>query len=106
VALDLDVGLIDAPAPANRALVTPERRLRHRKQFDGPTMHGRMIDLDAALSHHLFQISHTQPVGHVPPHAHQHYIKRVVQAFKYARQGRSQGLLHQSCHWSRVAAET
>jgi hypothetical protein len=24
-----------------------------------------------------------------------------VQAFKYARQGRSQGLLHQSCHSSR-----
>jgi hypothetical protein len=26
-------------------------------------MYGRMIDLDATLGHHLFQISHTQPVG-------------------------------------------
>ena len=45
VTLDLDVGLIDTPAPANRALVMPERFRQHRKQFDGPTMHGRMIDL-------------------------------------------------------------
>jgi hypothetical protein len=39
-----------------------------------------MIDLDATLGHHLFQISHAQPVGRVPAHAHQHDIKRMVQA--------------------------
>ena len=30
-ALDLDVSLIDTPAPANRAFVMPERLLQHRK---------------------------------------------------------------------------
>ncbi|TCG07952.1 hypothetical protein BZM27_15715 [Paraburkholderia steynii] len=95
--LDLDAGLIDAPVPANRALVTPERLLQHRKQFYGPTMHGRMIDQYAAFFHHLFQISHTQPADPVLPHAHQHCIKRVVNA----GHGRSQGPPHQRCHSSR-----
>jgi hypothetical protein len=45
---------------------------------------------DAFIS--FFQVSHTQPIGDIPAHAHQHHIKRIVKAFKHTRQGRRQGL--------------
>ena len=68
-----------------RALVTPGRFPQNRQQLDRPTVHGRMLYLDAPLSHHLVQITHTQPLGDIPAHAHQHHIKRIVKAFKYTR---------------------
>jgi hypothetical protein len=43
---------------------TPRKTLaagiaRVLKRLHFPKVHGRMIDLDASLSHHLFQVSHT-----------------------------------------------
>src|SRR5882757_4328094 len=53
-AFDLDIGFIHAPALAHRAFVLAERFFEQRYQFDHPPMHGRMVDADGALSHHLY----------------------------------------------------
>ena len=39
--------------------------------MDGPTMNGRVVEGDAALGHHLFQISEAEVVSQVPPNAEQ-----------------------------------
>ena len=39
--------------------------------MDGPTMNGRVVDGDAALGHHLFEIPQAQTIGQVPPNAEQ-----------------------------------
>ena len=42
-------------------------------------MNPGVIDDDAALSHHLFNVAQAQRVGRVPAHADQHHLQRVVQ---------------------------
>src|SRR5258708_1538270 len=55
-----------------------------------------MIDCNSALSHHLFQVTQAQRIGHVPAHAHQDHIERVMQAFKHARYSWVHDLVHRS----------
>src|ERR1700687_2227644 len=43
-----------------------------------PPMHGRMVDADGALSHHLLEIPKTERIGHIPSHAQQHHIQRIM----------------------------
>ena len=44
-----------------------------------------MVDCNSTFSHHFFQVTQAQRIGHIPAHAHQNDIKRVMQAFKHAR---------------------
>jgi hypothetical protein len=44
-----------------------------------------MIDRDTALRHHLFEMAKAQRVGHIPAHARQDNIERIVLALKHAR---------------------
>jgi hypothetical protein len=76
LASDLNVGLVDTPALADGELVAAKRFLQYRQQLDGPAVHGRMIDRNAALSHHFFEVSQAQRVGHVPTHASQDHVER------------------------------
>jgi hypothetical protein len=55
-----------------------------------------MIDCDSALSHHFFQVTQAQRIGHIPAYSHQDYIERVMQAFQHARYSWVHGLLHRS----------
>jgi hypothetical protein len=70
----------------------PRLRFRFRKasssrnQPDDPAVNRGMIDEQAALLHHLFEIAQTQRVGDVPPDAQQHDV-----------QWKSQPLDHASC---------
>ncbi|MGF6482812.1 hypothetical protein QFZ91_005039 [Paraburkholderia sp. JPY419] len=40
LAIDLNVGLIDAPTLADGAFAATKRLFQHRQQLEGPTMHG------------------------------------------------------------------
>lgn len=40
-----------------------------RQEMPYPSVHGRMIDGDAALGHHLFEIAQAQTVGEIPTNA-------------------------------------
>src|ERR1022692_2423456 len=57
------------------ALPFTKRFLQHRNQLDDPAVNGGMIDEQAALLHHLFEIAQTQRVGDVPPDAQQHDVQ-------------------------------
>jgi hypothetical protein len=55
-----------------------------------------MIDRNSALGHHLFKMAQAQRIRHLPPHAHQHHVERVVQALEHLCHGRIQVLFHRS----------
>ena len=76
---DLDIGFVQAPTLADStdasfALPFTKGFLQHRDQLDDPAVNRGMIDEQAALLHHLFEIAQTQGVGDVPPHAEQHDV--------------------------------
>jgi hypothetical protein len=77
---DLDIGFVQAPTLADGtdtsfALPFTKGFLQHRDQLDDPALNRGMIDEQAALLHHLFEIAQTQGVGDVPPHAEQHDVQ-------------------------------
>ncbi|KVN49674.1 hypothetical protein [Burkholderia ubonensis] len=51
-----------------------------------------MVDRDASFGHHFLQVSQAERIGHVPTHARQDYIERVMQAFEHSGHGRIQRL--------------
>jgi hypothetical protein len=80
LAADLDVRLVQSPAFADRAyasfaLPLTKSFLQYRNQLHDPAVNGGMIDEQAALSHHLFEIAQTQRVGDIPSHAQQHGVQ-------------------------------
>jgi hypothetical protein len=80
LAADLDVRFVQSPAFADRAdaafaLPFTKGFLQHRNQLDDPAVNGGMIDEQAALLHHRFEIAQTQRVGDIPPHAQQHDVQ-------------------------------
>jgi hypothetical protein len=56
-ATHLDLGFIHPPALTDRTFVLANGLLEQRYELDDPAMHARMINLKAALSHHLFEIA-------------------------------------------------
>jgi hypothetical protein len=97
----------------------PTGRLRRRNAFSStgnsltaPAVHGRIpqgnfvrgvIDRNAAPSHHVFEVPQAQRVGHVPAHASQDHIERIVQAFEHSGHRRIQRL-HRAFSRSRRSA--
>src|ERR1019366_8563528 len=53
LAPNLDVCLVHAPAPPDLALGVPELLLQDLQQSSCPAMHGRVIDRNPTLGHHL-----------------------------------------------------
>ena len=76
---DFDVGFIHAPAQADRALALSKRRSQDRQDLDRPAVDGGVIDEDAALGHHLLDVTKAQRIGGVPACADQHHFHGVVQ---------------------------
>ena len=70
-AFDLDVSLVHAPAAANRALVFAEHFLKQGHKPDRPAVDGGMIDTNATLLHHFFQVAVAERIGCIPADAHQ-----------------------------------
>ena len=60
---DLDIGFIDVPSPRDGSLPLIEALQGQWRVMHSPAMDGRVIDSDAALGHHLFEISQAQVVG-------------------------------------------
>lgn len=61
-------------------------------------MHGRMVNQNSSLGHHLLKVAQTQRIGNLPAHAQKGYIKRIVQTLEHLRHGRIQILLHRPDH--------
>jgi hypothetical protein len=68
---DLDVSFIEMPFASDGPLAPIELLQQERSIVDGPAVNGGVIDGDAALRHHLFEISQAQVIGQVPPDAQQ-----------------------------------
>ena len=68
-------------------LTLSKRLVKHRRQLDSPTMHGRVIDRQAPFSHHLFEVVQAQRVGHVPALASQHHVQQIMESFQDLAQG-------------------
>jgi len=51
-----------------------------------------LIDCNSTLSHHFLQVTQAQRIGHIPAHARQDHIERVMQAFEHACYTWIQGL--------------
>ena len=81
-ALDLDVGLIHAPAAAGWALVFPGHLLDERQETNRPPIDRRMVDRHAVLFHHLFQVTVAQRVSYIPPDANQDHVDRKAHLFE------------------------
>ena len=59
--------------------------LQQRHQLDDPPVHGRVIDRDAVFPNHLFEITQTKRIRHVPAHTSQNHVQREVQPFHHFR---------------------
>lgn len=81
-ALDLDVGLIHAPAAADWALVFTGHLLDRGQETNLPPIDRRMADRRAALFHHFFQVSVAQRICYVPANADQDHIDRKAHPFE------------------------
>jgi len=66
--------------PSHLALGAPELLLQDWQQFDRPAVHGRVIDRNPTLGHHLLQIPKTQRIRAIPAHTRQNHIQRKMQA--------------------------
>jgi hypothetical protein len=92
LALDLDVRLVHPPALAYRALVTfPECGFQLRREFLSPAADVGMVDFDATLYHHLFQIPVAERVSQVPADAGQNDVFFDAVTFEVDHEGNLSG---------------
>jgi hypothetical protein len=68
---DLDVGFINMPFARHCALAPVEALRQQGREANKPAMDRRMINADATLGHHLFQIAQAQSVCQIPANAQQ-----------------------------------
>jgi hypothetical protein len=66
--------------------------LEQRHQLDDPPVHGRVIGLNTVFRNHLFEITQTQRIGHVPAHTPQDHVQREMQPFHNFADARRQRL--------------
>src|SRR5271165_4126790 len=79
LAADLHVGLVDAPAGRARPAPLPTQPfLDLGRVFLNPAVNRRMVDRDAALAHHLLEITIAHPVAAIPPDRPEHYLTLKV----------------------------
>jgi hypothetical protein len=80
---DFDIGLIQSPAGADRALPSVELLIQQGSIFDDPTIERGMVDLDAALFHHLLEFSIADRIGDIPPDTPQNHVTFETAAFEF-----------------------
>jgi hypothetical protein len=73
----------------------PARRIRAQRKVLNPSMgrvrrliapavHSGMIDRDSTLRDQFLEVPQAQRIGHLPAHASQNHIERVMQAFEHS----------------------
>ena len=86
LAADFDVGFVHPPVRAHRTFASAKHRGQERQDIDRPPMNRGVIDEQAALGHHLFDLAQAQRVGRVPANAHPHHLQRIVQPLDHLAQ--------------------
>jgi hypothetical protein len=71
LASDPDICFIDVPPGSDGSLAGIEAFQTFGRVSDNLPVNGRMVDRDAALSHHLLEIPQAQIVGEIPTNAEQ-----------------------------------
>jgi hypothetical protein len=79
----LDIGLVNVPLPADGLLAPIEPLEKLGQVTDLPATDGGVVDGDASLGHHLFEISEAQAVSEIPPHAEQDYRSIELPALEH-----------------------
>ena len=79
----LDIGLIDMPPSGDGSLAPIELLEQERRVMNGPAMDRRVIDGDAPLGHHFFQVPQAEIVGQVPADAEQDHGSIKMPALKH-----------------------
>ena len=62
LACHFDVGLVHFPTVTNRAFTAATNERHDRQNFQGPAMHGGVINKDAAFLHHFVSGLSTTPL--------------------------------------------
>src|SRR5271157_2925554 len=79
LAADLHVGLVDAPDGRARPAPLPTQPfLDLGRVFLNPAVDRRMVNRDAALAHHLLEITIAHPVAAIPPDRPEHDLTLKV----------------------------
>ena len=86
---DLDVGLVDEPAVADRVAARPGRVGQERREALHPPVDGDVVDLDATLGEEFLDVAIGQPVAQVPAHREHDHLGREPEAFE--RRARNRG---------------
>jgi hypothetical protein len=81
---NLYVGFVDVPLGSDSSLAGVEAIQKFRRVADNPPVYGRMIDGDAAFSHHLFEVPEAEIVGQIPPDAEQDHGSIKMPALEHA----------------------
>jgi hypothetical protein len=84
--VDLDVGLVHAPARAQWPLAPAKHGGQHRHDLDCPAMYRRVVDDHAAFLHHLFEVAKAQRIRHIPAHAREHHFQRIAHPLDHRAQ--------------------
>src|SRR5688572_7961316 len=78
-------GFIDVPPPRDGSLPLVEALQKFGRVSDNPSVNGRAVDRDAALSHHLLEVSEAEIVSQIPPDAEQDYRTIKMPALEHPR---------------------
>ena len=85
LAADLDVGLVDAPTPRLRPAPLPAQTFLHlRRETLHPTIDRGVVDRDAALGHHRFEVAVADRIPAVPAHGPEHDLPPEVTSLEVA----------------------
>ncbi len=82
LALDLQVGLIQAPATVGSALLLAERLLEQWSEVNHPAMECAVVNVEATLLHHLLEIAIAQRIGQIPTNALENHLSAKVPALE------------------------
>ena len=85
LAADLDVGLVDAPTPRLRPAPLPAQTFLHlRRETLHPTIDRGVVDRDAALGHHRFEVAVADRIPAVPAYGPEHDLPPEVTSLEVA----------------------
>ena len=93
-----DVSLVHPPTTTNRTFASTKDCSHHRQYLQRPAMYGGVVNENAALLHHFFDMSQAQRVRHIPAHAGQHDFQRAVKPMQKLVQGAVNKALAQIKH--------
>jgi hypothetical protein len=80
-----DVRLVHVPPPGDSSLALIEPLKQFGRVSHNPSVNGRVIDRDAALGHHLFQVPEAQIVGQIPADTQKDHRAVEIAAFEHQK---------------------